>query len=215
MTLDRRTLITGALALSACPLAALAAPPAGGRLRFIVSRNGKDVGEHLMSFAVSGDTVSVTTDASLRIKLGPVPVFRYTHHAEEKWKAGRIETLSTRTNSNGKLETVQASRTANGVAVQSNKGRIMAPAAANPLSHWNSAILDGPLFNPQTGKMLQLTAARKGREQVALASGAKVAASRWSLTGETMIDDWYDSAGVWVALRGLLEDKSTMEYRRA
>ncbi len=215
--LDRRTLIAGALALGvAPPHAALAGPPASGRLRFTVFRNGKSVGEHVVSFVVNGDSVAVTTEAAMTIKLGPVPVFKYRHHAEERWRGGRIQTLSTRTDSNGKKEAVSASRTTAGVVIEAAGSRINAPAAINPLSHWNSAILEGPLFNPQTGKLMKLTATPRGRGQVRFANGATLAAaSHWALRGETEIDDYYDEAGVWMALRGILEDKSTMEYRRA
>jgi hypothetical protein len=34
------------------------------------------------------------------------------------------------------------------------------------------------------------------------------------LIGESQIDDWYDSAGEWVALRGKVKDGSVLEYRR-
>ena len=34
------------------------------------------------------------------------------------------------------------------------------------------------------------------------------------MAGEAQIDNWYDEAGVWTALRGRLDDGSTMDYRR-
>jgi len=75
-------------------------------------------------------------------------------------------------------------------------------------------VLTGPLFNPQTGKMLTMTATSQGATTAPLANGSRVSATQWSLRGETAIDDWYDDAGVWVALKGQLPDKSTMEYLR-
>jgi hypothetical protein len=209
LSIGRRTLISGALAFGAVPLRARAGPPASGRLGFAVSRNGKLVGQHLMTFITNGDTISVSTDADLVIKIGPVPVFRYKHHCQERWKGGRIVDLRSRTDSNGKIETVNATRTPTAVILEGNAGRITAPAAAAPLTHWNAAVLEGPLFNPQTGKMLKVSAADRGRDQLA---GAP--ATHWSLRGESTIDDWYDAGGVWLALKGVLNDKSIMEYKR-
>jgi hypothetical protein len=208
-SIDRRTLITGALALGAVPLRALAGAPAGGRLRFEVSRNGKPVGEHQMTFVINGDAISVSTEADMVVKIGPVPVFKYKHHCEERWKAGRIIGLKSHTDSNGKIETVTATRTSTAVILEGDAGQITAPAAAAPLSHWNSAAFEGPLFNPQTGKMLKVTAADRGADRV-----AGVMATHWTLRGESNIDDWYDAGGVWLALRGVLDDKSIMEYKR-
>ena len=53
-----------------------------------------------------------------------------------------------------------------------------------------------------------------GAERIKLANGELIAATRWSLRGESQIDNWYDQGGAWAALRGRLTDGSTMEYRR-
>jgi len=82
------------------------------------------------------------------------------------------------------------------------------------LTHWNAAALDGPLFNPQLGKIMKVRTARAGRESVQLADGGSIPATRWTIRGEAEIDNWYDAAGAWAGLRGKLEDGSTMIYRR-
>ena len=51
------------------------------------------------------------------------------------------------------------------------------------------------------GKLLKVTARR-------------VSVSHWTVRGEAEIDDFYDEAGVWTALKGKLEDGSRIEYRR-
>jgi hypothetical protein len=213
--LDRRTLLAGALAMAALPASALAGAPASGKLAFTVRRNGRTIGEHRMTFVTSPDGLAVTTEVQLVIKLGPVPVFRYRHHAEERWRGGRIAELHTRSESNGKIEEVTAVRTAGAVIIDGPAGRITAPAAVAPLSHWNAAALAGPLFNPQTGKLLKVTCApQPGREAVSLGDGSVVMATHWAVRGESQIDDYYDPAGAWLALKGVLPDKSIMDYQR-
>lgn len=207
--LSRRTVVAMGVALFGAPRAA-----AAGSLAFAVFRNGVRVGEHQMTFSGPAEDVAVRTEVSLLVKLGPVPVYRYTHRALERWRGGRFSSLETTTNGNGRVQTVSARREADAVTIEASGGRIRAPAAALPLTHWKAAALSGPLFNPQEGKLLRLTARRVGVEQVKLASGALIPATRWSLRGESQIDNWYDQGGAWAALRGRLVDGSTMEYRR-
>lgn len=200
-----RRQVLAALAFAGLAPAAWAAAPAGGRLRFAVFRNGAKVGEQEMTFSGPPDAPSVVTAVDMRIRLGPVPVFRYRHEARERWTAGRFLSLETTTNSNGKREQVSARRTGAGLVVETAAGR-QDMALAAPFTHWNAQALTGPLFNPQTGKLLKVTARRLGP--------GPAGPVHWAIRGEATIDDWYDEAGVWTALTGKLPDGSTMEYRR-
>lgn len=213
-TCSRRTLLAAGL-IALAPLPALAAAPRGGKLSFVVSRNGVVVGEHHMTFSGDAAAPRVVTEVEIRVKLGPVPVFRYRHAAEERWSDGRFASLETRTDANGRSRRVVARRTDAGVLIDNGRGRITAPVNAAPLTHWTTAAFGDPLFNPQEGKLLKISANRGGLETVRAANGAALRATRWSLRGEAEIDNWYDAAGAWAALRGKLPDGSTMEYRRA
>lgn len=211
--LTRRGFVGAGFGL-ALPSFATAAVPANGRLSFAVFRNGDRVGEHVMRFSRSGSGIDVSTDAEMIVKLGPVPVFRYTHTATERWRGGDFAALSTQTNSNGKRERVSAEASGSGVRIEGSSGQVNAPAGTAPLTHWNTAAFDGPLFNPQLGKLLKVNVSRGGRERVQTAAGDSLSATRWSVRGEAEIDNWYDGEGVWAGLRGKLEDGSTLLYRR-
>lgn len=195
--LSRRGLVGAGLAL-ATPGLALAARP---RLDFQVFRNGARVGLHQMEFAGDAANRTITTHVAMTIKVGPVPVFRYRHEAVERWVGGRWSSLETRTVQNGKTRKVSARAMPGFVQIEGPAGLLRGPAGAAPLTHWNSAVLSGPLFNPQEGKMLKVRC-------------VQAAPGRWTIRGETEIDDDYDPAGDWLALRGKLEDGSRMEYRR-
>lgn len=197
-TLSRRALFVGGLILPVLPAAALAAP---GKLSFAVLRNGAKIGEHLMTFAGDGGDITATTQVAMTVKLGPVPVYRYRHSATERWAAGRFASLETTTDGNGKKQRVSARAGAGGVAIDASAGKLTAPAAAAPLTHWNPKVFGGPLFNPQDGKLLKVRA-------------SKVATNQWAIRGETEIDNVYDEAGQWLSLKGKLEDGSRIEYRR-
>jgi hypothetical protein len=207
----RRTVLAGAIALVASPAAAATYPAS---LAFSAIRNGKRIGEHRLTFEAAGRDLTVRVRAELAIKLGPVTVYRYLHEVLEEWREGRFVRLESRTSSNGARESVVALRTAGAVTVQAGGKRLAAPVATLPFTHWNPEIVGAPLFNPQTGKLLKLSARDLGESRVTTARGEAVQARRVAFRGDAEIDNWYDGAGAWVGLRGRLDDGSTMEYRR-
>lgn len=208
---SRRTLIAAAGGwLAAGPVRA--DPSAQGPLVFEVRRDGHAIGRHQVRFRRDGARLTAIQAASLVVKLGPIPVFRYRHDAVERWEAGRFARLETTTVTNGRREQVTATAGPGGVRIESAHGLLVAPADAAPLTHWNPRALDRPLFNPQTGRMLKVRASRRTDDPPPFPGVA--AAFLWALRGETEIDDWYDADSVWLALRGRAPDGSVLEYRR-
>ena len=197
--LPRRAVLAGGLSLPFRPSPSVAAPKT---LSFAVFRNGVRIGDHQVSFAGEGETLTATAEAFLVVKLGPVPVYRYRHHAVETRVGGAFSTLVTATDSNGKAEKVSARRDGGVMRISCPAGDLTAPADLNPITHWNPAVFSGPLFNPQNGKLLKARATRAG-------------AGHWQIRGDTEIDDYYDDAGAWQSLKGKLDDGSMIEYRRA
>jgi hypothetical protein len=199
MTLSRRAVLAAGLILPLAPGLARAAPK---NLTFAVFRNGAKIGEHHVAFSGEEASLTATTDAVMTVKIGPVPVFRYHHHAVEKHAGGVFASMETTTTTNGKDEHVAAERTGGGVRVDCTYGKTTLSADTNPMNHWNEQIFTGaPLFNPQTGKILKVRV-------------AKVAPHHVTIRGETEIDDFYDEAGAWQSLTGKLDDGSKVEYRR-
>ena len=196
--LTRRAALAGGLILPLAPGLAMAAPKA---LNFAVFRNGAHIGEQHMSFAGDGGNIAVTTDVVMLVKVGPVPLFKYRHQAVEKRVGGAFASLETSTVTNGKNEHVVAEKTAAGISVQCPSGKAMLAADANPMTHWNPQIFSGPLFNPQTGKMLKVKATR-------------VTPGHVTVRGEVDMDDFYDDAGTWLAAKAKGDDGSAIEYRR-
>ena len=195
----RRGLIMGGAGLLLAPRIAAAAAP--GRLTFAVFRNGTKVGEHVVTISGGDDLMTASTDVSMTVKVGPVPVYKYRHRATEKWRGTQFVSVETFTEANGKKQHVMAQSGSGAVTIDGPAGMVRAAANAAPLSHWNTAAFGRPLFNQQEGKVLKVTA-------------TKMAANHWAVRGEAEIDDYYDAAGQWMALKGKLEDGSTMEYRR-
>ena len=200
MLLPRRDFLAGSLVLPLLPRLARAAP-AG--LTFAVFRNGAKIGEHHVAFAGDGGSLTATTDAAMTVKIGPVPVFRYQHHAVERRRDGAFAAMETTTTTNGKQERISCERSGGGVRMDCTYGKTTLSADSQPLNHWNPQIFAGspPVFNPQTGKILKVRTAKAGP-------------GHFTIRGETDIDDFYDDAGAWKSLTGKLDDGSKVEYRR-
>lgn len=199
LLIARRELILGGAGLALVPGAALAALP--NKLAFQVFRNGTKVGEHQVVFTGDDAARTATTDVAMTVKIGPVPVFKYTHKAVEKWAAGKWLSVDTTTSNNGKIQKVSAKAMPGFVQIDGPAGSIKGPADALPLSHWNQGSFGKPLFNQQEGKLLKVKC-------------TQVAPGHWSIRGDAEIDDFYDGSGNWMALQGKLDDGSKMEYKR-
>ena len=217
MPLGRRSfLLLGAAALAAGPAAASPSAPPGGRLAFQVFRKGHRIGDHVLDFTTDGDSLTMRARVQMTVALGPVPLFRYRHQQTERWVGGRFDSLRTDTTQNGAKFAIVAQRTEGGIRLEGAKGGARTlGAAVLPLTHWNRASLGGPLFNPQDGKMMRLSVASQGSAPFVLANGKAISATRVVLSGETAIEDFYDSAGAWTGLRAKAQDGSIIEYRRA
>ena len=196
---SRRLILAGGLVLPLAPQLALAAAPRA--ITFGVFRNGTHIGEHHIAFTADGASLTATTEAIMTVKLGPVPVFKYHHHAVETRRDGAFASLETATTTNGKAEHVMAERSGAGVSVECPTGKVVLAGNVNPMTHWNAKIFEGPVFNPQTGKMLKVRTTRDG-------------ANRWVIRGEVEMEDTYDEAGSWMAAKAKADDGSTIEYRR-
>ena len=217
MMLARRRLgqlAIGAALAGARPARASPVPP-GKSLRFLVTRNGSEIGTHALSFEQAGDDLVVHIDVHMRVGLGPLTFFRYVHQGEERWRGGQFVSLQTQTDDDGEALRVNARHNGDHVRVEATGLAPQdLPANALPLTHWNVACMHAKLFNPQDGVVLQETSQPRGSELVALSNGSKVQATRYALAGKAPIDDWYDDTQIWTALRAKVKDGSILTYTR-
>jgi hypothetical protein len=211
----RRALLVTPFALSARAARAGVGEPPDGRLSFSVLRKGSPIGTHTITFRRSGNVLEVRVDVQMAVGIGPITLFRYRHNGVEVWRDDRFAEIQTATDNDGEQVHFTARPGPGGVVAESNVlGRAILPAEALPLTHWNIRTMSTPVFSPQDGKAMQFTVKPLGATRVVLASGANVPATRFSLTGEGTLDEWYDDQNVWAGLRLVAKDGSVIEYRR-
>jgi hypothetical protein len=220
MSLPRRVLLTGftaGLASHADTVTANTAQPvAGPDLTFRVLRNDSQIGTHALRFTVETRALTVRIATQIRVGLGPITFYRYTHRAEERWQDGLFVALDAETDDNGAVTPIRVRRDEAGFSVTGGQApRGLAPENALPLTHWNRAMLDGPMISGQSGALLRPVVGRLGADQVTTAAGGVIEADRYTLRGDPDMDTWYDARATWRGLRLTARDGSIIRYEPA
>ncbi len=178
-----------AAALIALPLQYGAASATPLDAAFEILRNDRPIGMHWVDVEETGDGLSVNTRIEMKVKFGPITMFRYEHRSEEFWRDGVLQTLDSWTDSNGRLLQLKAERTGDTLIVQGEDYDGPVPASAAPSSYWNKAIVDAEyLLNTQTGALIPISKEPLGMTE----TPAGFDAEKFRLTGTVALDLWYD-----------------------
>lgn len=189
--------------------------PPGDALGFRIMRNGSRIGTHSVQFTRTGEALLVHSEVEILVRLGPIPLFRYRHHNHERWHGGLFDSIDSKTNDDGTPDWALARRETGGIVVQGERvARYLAPPHAIAATHWNRTELGVPLINPQNAKLMHVPVAPPVADTVPLASGARIAATRYVASGDMPLTLWYDSDGVWAALFTVAKDGSQVRYER-
>jgi hypothetical protein len=121
----------------AMPLAA--AIPASQKLAFEVLRGDSRIGRHEVAFRREGEELHVEVAIDLEVKLAFVTVFTYRHRNHEVWREGRLVSLESVTDDDGKQYNLTGRATPEGFRVEGWAGSYLAPAGIIPTSYWNPA----------------------------------------------------------------------------
>ena len=193
------TILTVALLGAAAP-GAMAAPqasvPPSGRLTFDVIRNGRDIGDYVVSFRGKGNdlTVNVATDVSVKVPVIGVSAYRFKQDSTETWRGGRLAGLTSRTDDNGKRHDISVGTT-----------------SLIPASLWNADLLhSGQVLNTIDGSTDAIRVRKLGAEAVSTGQG-QVSADHYAVRGGLDRDLWYEGAKL-VHVRFTTEDGSQVDY---
>ena len=221
MSISRRNLLIAGGAylyaprLLADPTKSLLSTPPGKSLGFNVMRKGDKIGEHLLTFDGQDDNLKVQVNVELKVGLGPIVLFRYKHHASEVWANGQLAALDTETNDDGTHHKATGRWSPEGFKVEGSKTKpYIAPSDALPATHWNRKQLDGPWINTQDGRLLRPKITPMGEDKIPVASGGEIDAQHFSLTGDAILETYYDATANWVGLNFKAGDGSLILYER-
>jgi len=172
--------------------------PASNKLAFDVIRKGKDIGDYIITFRKSGSNLTVNLNTKVKVKLPivGVSVYEFVQKSSEKWRSGKLASLSSTTNDNGDAHSIK-----------------LGPSSLLPASLWNVDIVKAHnVLNTIDGKKMRISVRKVGNENVATGHG-KVGATHYRISGDLARDVWYAADGTLVRVSFAGDDGSKVDYR--
>lgn len=215
----RRLMLAGLLAVAAAPvpvagteLAALVGAPA--TLDYTVLRGGKPIGRQTIAFSGEGDRLVVDTKVDIEIKFAFLTLYRFHLEATEEWRAGSLQRLVARSNDDGERRLIEARLEGERLLVLRNGRPSELPPDLLPATLWHpDTARQSALLDPVKGRLRTIAVADRGPEVIEI-GGRKVAARRYSITGEMTREVWYGPDGMLLQMRFPAKDGSTVTVLR-
>jgi hypothetical protein len=218
---SRRRLLGLAAVAAAMPLmgsslfgrARAAVPP---DMHFRALRDGSHIGGHRIKFRIDGDRLVVETQVDIAIKALMFTVFRFRHRSEEIWQAGRLVSVDSSTDDDGKLLRISGGAVAGGFRIVGADGPFLAAASlmtSNTL--WDRRIvLENRMLDAQHGGEIGLVTKQMADALVDTPRGPVRASCYHMITPNYAGHLFYDDNDRWV--KALLELKGeVIEYALA
>jgi hypothetical protein len=190
---------------------ALATFPPAGRLDYKVVREGDDIGTQSVEFIRNGDHLTVRTHVNIVVTVLGIPVFRFTHEAEEQWQKGQLTAFKSKSNDDGEPRNVALRLEGDRLRGTYNGRTLDLPATLIPASLWRpDTVQQSVLLDPIKGRDRQVTVLDKGIEQVKV-RGKMLDAHHYAMTGQMIRDIWYGPDGQIVQVRFPAKDGSQIQ----
>ncbi|MGE0484053.1 MAG: DUF6134 family protein [Gammaproteobacteria bacterium] len=185
----------------------------GERIAFDVLRNGRPVGEAVTEFRRAGALLEVHSRMTLDIRVLFVPFYRFSYDSRAQWCGDRLAALAARVDDNGTAFALDARASDGALLVDSDAGRLRAPAALLPTDHWNTAVLDDDaVLNTLTGRINAVRIVPCAEPSPLVMATAPTARCH-AYTGELEAEVYHDADGRWVGLAFAGRDGSDIVYR--
>jgi hypothetical protein len=204
-------LLVAAPAAAASNDLALANFPPAGRLDYKVVRQGDDIGTQSVEFIRSGDRLTVRTHVNILVTVLGIPVFRFTHEAEEQWQNGQLKAFKSKSNDDGEPRDVALSLAGDRLRGTYNGRTLDLPASLIPASLWRpDTVQQSVLIDPIKGRDRQVTTVDKGIETIKI-RGQSLEAHHFAMTGQIIRDIWYGPDGQIVQVHFPAKDGSQIQ----
>jgi len=203
-----RPLIAMMLLLIALP----AAPAVPNDWNFRVLLDGREVGRHQFTLEGAGPERRLRSEAQFEARVLFINFYSYLHEAVEGWQGDCLQSLESRTETNGKRQAVSATTRDGRLTVVRPKGRDLHDGCVMSFAYWNPEILkERQLLNSQTGELVPVTITEQGQETITV-RGQQLAATRHRISAEQVqIDLWYADQQ-WIALEALAPGGRRLRY---
>jgi hypothetical protein len=188
------------------------------KLTFDVFLDDRAIGYQRFALTPAGDGMRIETQAEFEVKLLLITAFAYDHSNTEVWRGGCLQSIDSRTNSNGKKYMVSGRARGAAFLVATNDGESRLGDCVASFAYWDKDVLlqRQQLLNSQTGEYVAVRIDSLGPDRVRIGE-RDVAVERYALKGQGLdITLAYAAGGGdWVALDSRLDGGRTLRYRRS
>ena len=201
----------GLALLTATPGEAQAVPDWPGRLGqyvFDVMRDGKKIGTQAVTLKQDGDTLTVTTESAVAVKMLGVVVYRMHQVLTETYRGRKLVAIAAETKDPQGIRAGEIMRDGDHWAGKIGKQVRDFDCDCLASTMWQMSGLSGPtIIEASEGRPRAVTVEDKGAETLDLPEG-KVETRHFAVKGEIAREVWYDPAGNLVAAQQLGSDGS-------
>ncbi len=172
--------------------------------KFLIKREGKVIGYHAVDVTQTAEGARADTRIRMRVKLGPVVLFRYDHASVEEWRGGEVVSIMSETKHNHRKMRLNARSTGDRLDIDGSSYEGPASLAALPSSYWNKALVSAPqMINTQNGEVMDISVTPVGMTKTA--NG--LAAEQYQLVAENTLNLWYQGER-WVGSAFVIEGEA-------
>jgi hypothetical protein len=189
-----------------------AAAPADGSRKYVITRNGSNIGTHTIRFQSSSKGLVIKHEVRVLVKVLFVTAYRYESDRTETWENDHLLSFRAQTNDNGTSRNVVATRVGEGIEVRGEAGTLKAPDTALPSLSWN-VLANGSrkIIDADSGKLLDVTVSSPEDELLTLASGKQIKCQRLRVSGAQEATLWFGPDGAIVKERLKARDGSWVQ----
>ena len=164
---------------------------------FTVTKGGEPIGSHSFKFSNAGGVLKVDAVTHTDVKVLFMR-FKYDHERTEIWKGGRLQSLTSKTNDDGKAH--KANMKANGTKlnIKADGKDFTLAGDSMVVTLWNKDILDKSLlYSALDGQAYKVKIEPKGSEEITI-GGRKIKASVYQMNGDLVRKLWYGPDGTFL-----------------
>jgi hypothetical protein len=181
--------------------------------QFAITRNGVQIGTHVIEVNRSGQETSVAIATNLTVKVLFVTAYHLHLTASERWLNGRLVALNSTSDNNGTRHFVSAVAKGSSLEVTVDGKATLIDPNIMPASFWNPELLGRPIMlDAQDGQIMPVSV-RDGGEEDLTVNARIVKAHHYTINSRYSQDVWYDDQAGLVQAKLVASDGSVIMYR--
>jgi Family of unknown function (DUF6134) len=189
------------------------AVPTAETFKYVIMRDGKQIGTSTTNIQQSGSDTLVDTTTSVGVKILGFTVYRYEQKSNEHWADGHLVALRAQTNDNGTERSMSVTLHDKKLVGEADGKKLSLDADLIPSSVWTPKLVSQTVvIDTADGKLMRISVADLGTESISV-RGQTIKARHYAMDGRLKQDLWYDERDRLVQLRFKGSDGSVISYR--